>query len=107
MISSLSNLANNLSEEIDRIKCKYGDHDKICEIYTIKYKYCNFFLKNTNFKDNLIEYKCSIFCKNFQRKLDEKLKERFFNTYKFFSQDNDKFIFLLRKGVYPYEYTDD
>ena len=28
MISSLSNLADNLSEEIDRIKCKYGDDDK-------------------------------------------------------------------------------
>ena len=80
---------------------------KKCEIYTIKYKYCNFFLKNLNFKDNLIECKYLICCKNFQRKLDEKLKERFFNTYTFFSQDNDKFIFLLRKGVYPYEYTDD
>ena len=80
---------------------------KKCEIYTIKYKYCNFFLKNLNFKDNLIECKYLICCKNFQRKLDEKLKERFFNTYKFFSQDNNKFIFLLRKGVYPYEYTDD
>ena len=28
------------------------------EKYEIKYKYCNFFLKYTNFNDNLVEYKC-------------------------------------------------
>ena len=45
--------------------------------------------------------------KNFQHKYDEKLKELFFNTYKFSSRDNNRFILLLRKGVYRYEYTDD
>ena len=38
MASSLSNLVNNLSEEIHRIKCKYGHDDKKCEICGIKYK---------------------------------------------------------------------
>ena len=33
---------------------------------------------------------------------DEKLKERFFNTYKFSNHDISKIIFLLRKGFYPY-----
>ena len=28
MASSLSNLVNNLSERIDKIKCKYGHDDK-------------------------------------------------------------------------------
>ena len=28
-------------------------------------------------------------------------------TYKFSNNDNHKFTFLLRKGVYPYEYMDD
>ena len=30
MASSLSNLVNNLSDEIHRIKCKYGHDDKKC-----------------------------------------------------------------------------
>ena len=37
----------------------------------------------------------------------KKLKERFFNTYKFSNHDINKFILLLQKGVYPYEYMDD
>ena len=32
--------------------------------------------------------------------------ERFANTYKFCNNDINKFIMLLRKGVYPYEYMD-
>ena len=43
----------------------------------------------------------------YQHKFDEKLKERCFNTYKFSNRDNNKFILLLWKGVYPYEYIDD
>ena len=34
------------------------------------------------------------------------LKKRFVNTYKFSNHIN-KFILLLRKGVYPCEYMDD
>ena len=44
---------------------------------------------------------------NCQRKFDEKLNERSFHTYKFSNLDNNKFILLLQKGVYPYEYMDD
>ena len=50
MASSLSNLANNFSEDIHRIKCKFGHDDKKCEICGIKYKYCNCFLEYTNLK---------------------------------------------------------
>ena len=39
--------------------------------------------------------------KNYQHKFDEELKAQFLNTYKLSNHDN-KFILLLRKGVYPY-----
>ena len=29
-----------------------------------------------------------------------------FNTYRFSNHNNNKFILLLQKGVYPYEYWD-
>ena len=80
---------------------------KNCETCRSKYKYCDCFLEYTNFKDDLIEYKCLCCNKSYQRKFDEKLKERFFNTYKFSHHYNNKFILLLRKGVYPYEYIGD
>ena len=63
-------------------------------------------IEYTNFKDDLIEYKC-LFCnKSYQHKFDKMLKGRFFNAYKFSNHNNDKFILLLRKGVYPYEHMD-
>ena len=58
MASSLSNPVNNLSEKIHRIKFKYKHDDKKCETCRIKYKYCHCFLEYTNFKDDLIEYRC-------------------------------------------------
>ena len=90
MASSLSNLVNNFSERIHKIKCKYGHDDRKCETCGIKYEICDYFLEYTNFKDNLIEYKCLCCNKKYQQKFDEKLKEQFFNTYKFFKHDNYK-----------------
>ena len=66
MASSLSNLVNNLSEGIHRIKCKFTHDDKKCETCRIKSKYCNCFLEYTSFKDDLIEYKCLCCNKNYQ-----------------------------------------
>ena len=45
--------------------------------------------------------------KDYQQKFDEKLKERFFNTYTFSNHNNNNFILLLQKGVYPLVYIDD
>ena len=52
MTSSLSNLVNNLSEGIHRIKCKIGHNDKRCKTRRIKYKYCDCFFEYRNFKDD-------------------------------------------------------
>ena len=106
MASSLSNLVNKRFEGIHRIKCKFGYDDKRCETCRNKYKYCNYFLEYTNFKDNLIEFKCLCCNEKYQHKFHEKLKEQLFNTYKCSNNDNNKFILLLWKGVYFYEYVD-
>ena len=37
-----------------------------------EYKYCDCFLEYTNFKDDLIEYKCLFYNKNCRQKFDEK-----------------------------------
>ena len=45
----------------------------------------------------------------FQQKLpkkDKNLKKRIANTYTFSSHNINKFMMVLRKGVYPYEYKD-
>ena len=48
-----------------------------------------------------------LYCnKNYQHKFDEKFKECFFNKYKFSNHNNNNFILLLQKGVYPNEYMD-
>ena len=108
IVSSLSNLVNNVSEGIHKIKFKYEHDDKKSETCRIKYKYCDCFHKfYTHFKDNLIEYKCLCCNNNYQQKVDEKLEEQSFNTYKFFNHDNNKFILLLWKGVYPYGFMND
>ena len=89
--TSLSNLVDNLTEEIHKIKCKD----------------CDFFLEYERVKDSLIKYKCLSCNKNYSNKFDEKLKKRFKNTFKFSNNDINKFILLLRKGVCPYECMND
>ena len=91
MATSLSNLADNRREGIHKIKCKD----------------CDCFPEYESVKDNLIQYKCLSCNKDYSKKLDEKLKERFKNTFKVSDNDINKFILLLRKSVYPYEYMDD
>ena len=91
MASSLSNLINNLAKGIHKIECKD----------------CDCFLEYESIKDNLIKYKCLSCNKNYSNKLDEELKIRFKNTFKFSNNDINKFILLLRKGVYCYEYMDE
>ena len=45
--------------------------------------------------------------KSHSNKIDEELKKRFKNTFKFSYNDINKFVLLLREGVYPYEYIED
>ena len=90
MATSLSNLVDNVTEGIHKIKCKD----------------CYCFLENEGVNDNLIKQKCLSCNKNYSNKIGEELKKRLKNTFKFSNNDINKFIFLLRKGVYYYEYMD-
>ena len=56
----------------------------------------------------MINYKKCLFCnENYSEKLNEELKEKFKSTYNFSNNDINKFILLIRKGIYPYKYMDD
>ena len=42
--------------------------------------------------------------KNYKKDFNNELIKRFANIYEFSNEDINKFILLLRKGVFPYEY---
>ena len=69
--TSLSNLVDNLTEGIQKIKCKYR----------------HYFLEYESVKDNSIKYKCLSCNKNCSNKIDTELKKRFKNTFKFSNND--------------------
>ena len=90
MSSSLSNLVDNLSEII---------HDNKC----VDCKSCSDYIKTKNEKLILKCFNCEQY---YKKKFNKELTKRFASTYEFCNKDLNKFILLLRKGVYPYEYMD-
>ena len=57
-------------------------------------------------KDEQLIFRCFRCKKNHEKNFNKELIQRFANTYEFCDGDLNKFILLLRKGVYPYEYMD-
>ena len=51
-------------------------------------------------------FECIDCGKEYKKAFNKELIKRFSNTDKFWDSDLDKFLILLRKGVYPYEYMD-
>ena len=90
MSPSLSNLINNLSEELHSDKCT---DCKSCLDYMM-------------FKDDQLIFRCFECKKNYKKDFNKELVNRFSSRYEFCNEDINKFILLLRKGVYPYEYMD-
>ena len=56
-------------------------------------------------KDNRLRYKCKE-CNDISSKSINELIKKFPRTYKFCNDNLNKFVLLLRKDVYPYEYID-
>ena len=57
-------------------------------------------------KDEQYIFRCLRCKKNYEKYFNIELIQRFPNIYEFCNGDLNKFILLLRKGVYPYEYMD-
>ena len=57
-------------------------------------------------KDSQLILKFTESSKNHKNHFNKDLIKTFENTYEFCDRDINKFILLLRKGVYPYEYMD-
>ena len=92
MESALATLVNNLSE-INKCKCE-EDEDKHIKIKT----------KKVNSKERVIT-RCKA-CNSKENQLVSELIKKFPNTYKLCNKSSKKFILLLKKGVYPYDYMD-
>ena len=90
MSTSLSKLVDNLSE---------GLHNNRC----VDCKSCLDYMKTKNEK---LIIKCFSCKKNYEKDFNKELIKRFANIYEFCNEDLNKFILLLRKDVYPYEYID-
>ena len=91
MATSLSKLVDNLIENFHNDKC-----DK-----------CKSSLCFVNAVNKVLAFECVDCGKEYKKGLNKKLIERFSNVYEFCGYDINKFMVLLRKGVYPYEYMDD
>ena len=95
MQNSLSELVDYTSEIFNNKECK-----SCIERMKINSE-CGY----VGFKNDRLIYKCKACRKECKRPIDE-LKEKFPNIYQFCNDDLNKFVLLLKKGVYPYEYMD-
>ena len=100
MSSSVSKLVDNLSEGIHNIKC-------------LDCHSCLDYVQIT--KNEKLLLKCFNCDSYYKKKFNKELIKKFKNTYSFCNNDTtesssseriNKFVLLLRKGVYPYEYID-
>ena len=90
MSSLLSKLVDNLSEGIHNNKCVD----------------CNSCLDYIKIKNKKLLLKCFNYNVYYRKKFNKDLIKKIKNTYSFCNNDINKFVSLLRKGVYPYEYVD-
>ena len=90
MSSSLSKLVDNLSE---------GLHNNEC----LDWESCLDYIRTKNEKIILKCFNCKQY---YEKDFNKELIKRFASIYEFCNKNLNKFILLLRKGVYPYAYMD-
>ena len=95
MSTSLSELVDNMSGIFNSIECK-----SCMEKIKINSE-CHF----VGLRNNRLIYRCRE-CKEEWKRLINELIEKFPSIYQFCNGDLNKFVLLLRKGVYPYECMD-
>ena len=88
MSTSLSSLVDNLSDGLHSNKCTN----------------CKSTLDYLKFEDNQLTFEYLNCNKIHNNDFNNEVIHRFSNTYKLCNRDINKFVLLLRKGVYPYEY---
>ena len=91
MATSLSKLVDNLTKGIHNNKC-------------LDRNSCLDYVRITKNEKLLLKcFNCDIY---YKKKFNKELIKKSKNRYSFCNNDLNKFILLLRKGVYPYEYMD-
>ena len=90
MSTSLLKLVDNLSGGLHNNKC-------------LNCKACLDYIKTKNEK---LIFKCFNRKQYYEKDFNKELMKRFASTYEFCNKNLNRFILLLRKGVYPYEYMD-
>ena len=95
MSSSLSSLVSNFSNGLYSDKCT---DCKSCLDYMS--------VKNDQHSCTQLIFKCFKHQKDYNKDFNKDLIKRFENAYEFCDRDINKFVLLLRKGVYSHEYMD-
>ena len=88
--SSLSSLVDNLSEGLPSDKCTD----------------CESCLDHMITKDEQLIFRCFECKRNYKKDFNKELIKSFADIYELYNKDINKFILLLRKGIYPYEQMD-
>ena len=104
MSSSLSKLVDNLSEGTHKNKC--ADCKSNLDYVRITTARPTAAFSSLERKNEKLLLKCFNCDSYYKKKFNKDLIKKFKNTYSFCNNDLNKFVLLLRKGVYPYEYAD-
>ena len=95
-IDSFRFMSSSLSKPVDLSEGIHNNKSADCKS-SLDY------IKTKNEKLILECYNCK---QRYRKKFNKELIKRFASTYEFYNNDLNKFVLLLRKGVYPYEYMD-